>query len=145
MRFKTLISLVTLISFLQIGCYKTYNLNLDELKKVQESDGATFKALNTEDGQSLTVTENSRVGVIDKKNIYYPISPFNFTISDRQLVAPDEDLLLMRSQIKAANIKLIDPTNTIILVTSTLAVLVGAAIAITLSGDECQGDFCQTP
>ena len=132
-----------LISFFQVGCYNTYTISLDELRQVQESDGASFKALKTEDGRTITVTENSRLGIVDANNQYIAISPFNFTISDIQLVAPDEDRIIPNSQIKSATIKQINPTNTTILVAGTLAILVGAAVGVILSAPECEGDFCQ--
>lgn len=143
MSIRPLPLLMSFMMIFQFGCYNTYTVNMDELKKVQESDGATFKVIETEDGQQVTITENSRVGVIDNSGQYYPISPFNFTLSELQLVAPDEDLLLPRPAIETANIKLIDPTNTSLLVGGTVLGLVAAMVVVFLSPDKCEGDFCQ--
>jgi hypothetical protein len=127
----------------QFGCYNTYTVSMDQLKNIQESDGETFKVIETAEGQEVTVTENSRVGVIDKEGVYYPISPFNFTISELQLVAPDEDLLLPRPAIEEANIKLIDPTMTSVLVGGVLVAIIGIAVGVVLTPSDCKGDFCQ--
>ena len=127
----------------QTGCYNTYSVSMDEFKKIQEADGAEFKLIKTEDGQEITITENSRVGVSDINGRYYPISPFNFTINNTQLVAPDEDLLLQTKAIEDTNVKLVDPTNTALLIGSVAVVLIGAAVGVSLATPECTGQFCQ--
>ena len=33
----------------QTGCYNTYSVSMDEFKKIQEADGASFKTIKTED------------------------------------------------------------------------------------------------
>jgi len=134
---------MSLMMLFQVGCYNTYTVSMDEMKNIQESDGATFKSIKLSDDSEVTVTENSRIGVVDVDGGYHPISPFNFTISELQLVAPDEDLLLARKQIDHANIKLVDPTMTTVLVGSTVAILLGSVIAVFLAPDTCEGEFCQ--
>lgn len=134
--------LMSLMMIFQFGCYNTYTVSMDELKTIQESDGATFKSIKLSDDREVTVTENSRIGIVDIEGEYYPISPFNFTISDLQLVAPDEDLLLSRKQIDHANIKLIDPTMTTILVGGTVLALVASVLVVVLTPDQCTGEFC---
>jgi hypothetical protein len=146
MRVSPLSALVSLIAATQLGCYNTYTVSMDELKTVQESDGATFKSIETESGMKVTITENSRVGVTTVDGVYHPISPFNFTLSELQLVAPDEDLLLARPQIANANIKLIDPTMTTVLVGGVALALIGGLVAIMLNPSECdpaKDPFCK--
>jgi hypothetical protein len=146
MRVRPLSALVSLIAAMQLGCYNTYTVSMDELKKVQESDGAAFKSIETESGLQVTITENSRVGVKTVDGVYHPISPFNFTLSELQLVAPDEDLLLARPQIEEANIKLIDPTTTTALVGGVAVALIGGLVAIMLNPSKCdssENPFCQ--
>lgn len=142
MSLRPLPILMSLMMAFQVGCYNTYTVNMDELKTIQESEGATFKSIKISDEQEVTVTENSRIGIVDTEGEYYPISPFNFTISDLQLVAPDEDLLLSRKQIDHANIKLIDPTMTGVLVGGTVVALVAAVLVVVLTPDQCEGEFC---
>ena len=142
MRARILIAILCIISTLQFGCYNTYRIELTELKSIQESDGESFKKIKTAKGQEITVTENSRVGVIDYKKDYHAISPFNFTLSDLQLVAPDEDLLLPRKRIKSANIKQINPTRTTMLILGAVAILAGGVVFAIVNKPECEGDFC---
>jgi len=142
MSLRPLPILMSLMTLFQVGCYNTYTVSMDELKTIQESDGATFKTITIGEEKEVTVTENSRIGIVDMEGDYYPISPFNFTISDLQLVAPDEDLLLSRKQIDHANIKLIDPTMTSVLVGGTVVALVAAVLVVVLTPDQCEGEFC---
>ena len=76
---KPLSILMILLLTLQTGCYNTYTVKMDEFRKIQESDEDSFKTIKTDDGQEITITENSRIGVTDISGTYYPISPFNFT------------------------------------------------------------------
>ena len=142
MSLRPLPILMSLMTLFQVGCYNTYTVSMDELKTIQESDGATFKTIKIGEEKEVTVTENSRIGIVDMEGDYYPISPFNFTISDLQLVAPDEDLLLSRKQIDHANIKLIDPTMTTVLVGGTVTALIAAVLVVVLTPDQCEGEFC---
>ena len=77
---KSLSILMIITLIFQTGCYNIYTVDFDEFKKIQEADGASFKTIVTDDGQSITVTENSRVGVTDVNGKFFPISPFNFPI-----------------------------------------------------------------
>ena len=140
---KPLSILMILLLTLQTGCYNTYTVKMDEFRKIQESDEDSFKTIKTDDGQEITITENSRIGVTDTSGKYYPISPFNFTLNQRQLVAPDDDLLISTKRIKNTNVKLINPTTTTLLIVGAALTLVGAAVGITVATPECTGDFCQ--
>lgn len=138
---QALSTLMILTMVFQTGCYNTYTVKMDEFRKIQESDEDSFKNIKTEDGQEITITENSRVGVTDINGRYYPISPFNFTLNQRQLVAPDDDLLLSTRQIKNTNVKLINPTNTTLLIVGSALALAGAAIGIILATPECDDPY----
>ena len=138
MSLALIISLLTL----QTGCYNTYSVKLEEFQKIQESYDSSFKQVKTTNDISVTITENSRVGVTSKSGRYYPISPFNFSINENQLVAPDEDLLLEMKDIESMNVKIINSTSTSFLVAGVAVALIGAAVGITLATPDCTGNFC---
>lgn len=142
MTIKPIPVLMVFLILFQTGCYNTYNVSVEEFRKIQEADGATFKVIKTESGSEITITENSRVGVTTTSGQYRAISPFNFTLNKLQLVAPDDDLIMMASQIESTNVKLIDPLNTTLLIAGSAVVLVGAAVLIYVLTPECTGDFC---
>ena len=131
------ISLVSLVT--QIGCYNTYNVALDELAKAQEGGRNAAVKVKTEDGQNIVVTENTKIGVTDKSGVYHPVSPFNFTMSQNQLIAPDEDFLISKGEIASGNVKLVSGTKTALVVLSGFAAVIGGALYVTLTAEEEKG------
>ena len=131
------ISLVAVVT--QIGCYNTYNVSLDELAKAAEGGQNAAVKMKTEDGQDIVVTENTKIGVTDKSDVYHPISPFNFTMSQNQLIAPDEDFLISKSEVKSGNIKLVSGSKTGLGVLSGLSLVLGGALYVYLTAEEEKG------
>ena len=144
MLYRLLTISLCLPSLLLSGCYNTYRVNLDEMQKIAESNDVTYREISTEGGQTVSVTENSRVGVLIKgaegeSLTPVSISPFNFSISDFQLVAPDEDQLLSRQVIESGYVELIDPLRTTLLITGGVLALAGVGLAIIVSAPEQKG------
>ncbi len=131
------ISLIVLVT--QIGCYNTYNVALDELAKAQEGGSLAAVKIKTEAGQDVVVTENTKIGVTDKSGVYHAVSPFNFTMSQNQLIAPDEDFLISKSEIESGNVKLVSGTKTALVVLSGFAAVIGGALYVTLTAEEEKG------
>lgn len=119
----------------QLGCYNTYNVTLDELGKAQEGGTNAAVKVETESGEDVVITENSRIGVTDKSGTYRQISPFNFTLTPGQLVAPDEDLLIARSDIESGNVKVISGTKTTLVVAAGFLAVLGAGLAVALTAE----------
>jgi hypothetical protein len=123
----------------QAGCYNTYNITLEELGKVQEGGSANAVSVTTAESEQIVVTENSKIGVTDKSGEYHAISPFNFTMTQNQLVAPDEDEILTRDQIETGNVKQISGTKTALLVAAGLAAAAGLGVFVILSAPKDKG------
>ncbi len=121
----------------QFGCYNTYGVSLQELGKAQETAGRSQAVkLKTTTDEEVLVTENSKIGVTDTDGTYHAISPFNFTLTSSQLVAPDEDFLIPVSAVKTGNVKVVSASKTTWLVVAGVVALVGAGAAIALTADE---------
>lgn len=133
---RALAALLALLMTAQFGCYNTYNVTLDELGKAAEGGRDAAVTINTEGGEEVVVTENSRIGVTDSDGIYHPVSPFNFTITPGQLVAPDEDLLLARSEISSGNVKVISGTKTTLLVSAAVIAVLGVGLTVALTAPD---------
>jgi hypothetical protein len=131
---------VSLIAVLQFGCYNTYRVSLDELQQIQESDGATFKSIKSDQGQSIPVVENTRVRVVENSGKMHAVSPFNFTLNQMQLVAPDQNLILPRAEVSHGEVKLINNVKTWGTVVAVAVALVGAYFLI--PEPKCEGQFC---
>ncbi|MCA9546929.1 MAG: hypothetical protein KC613_21150 [Myxococcales bacterium] len=130
---------LALLLSLQFGCYNTYNITLDEMAKVQEGGESNAVEITTEEGEPVVVSENTKLGVTTTGGTYRAVSPFNFTLTGAQLVAPDEDLLLGRDEIASGNVKLVSGTKTGLLVAGGVAVIVGAALFIALTAEPEKG------
>lgn len=123
----------------QVGCYNTYNISLDELAKVQEGGGANAVTVKTSESEEIVVSENSKIGVTDKTGNYFPISPFNFTMTPNQLVAPDEGEILARDQIETGNVKQISGVKTALVVAAGLAAAVGLGVYVVVTAPKDEG------
>lgn len=113
-----------------LGCYNTYSVTLDEMSKVQEGGQSSVVKLGTQEGENVDVTMNTKIGVTQTDGTYHEVSPFNFTLTRGQLIAPDEDLLLARESIDHGNIKLVSGTKTALLVAAGVAALLAGGIYI---------------
>lgn len=123
----------------QAGCYNTYNISLEELGKAQEGGSANAVTVTTSETEQIVVTENSKIGVTDKDGTYHAISPFNFTMTPNQLVAPDEGEILTRDQIETGNVKQISGTKTALLVAAGVLAAAGLGVYVVLSAPKDKG------
>lgn len=123
----------------QTSCYNTYNITLDELAKVSEGGTNNAVPVTTSEQEQIVVTENSKIGVTDKTGDYHAISPFNFTLTASQLVAPDEGEILAREQIETGNVKQISGTKTALLVAAGLAAVVGMGVFVIVTAPKDEG------
>lgn len=133
---RSLAVLLALGMIAQVGCYNTYNVTLDELGKAAEGGTNASVKVATAEGEEVVITENSRIGVTDEEGTYHAISPFNFTITPGQLVAPDEDLLLSRSSIDSGNVKVISGTKTTLVVAAGFLAVLGVGLAVAFTADD---------
>ena len=121
----------------QFGCYNTYSVSLEELAKAQETAGKSSAVkLKTAADEEVVVTESSKIGVTDTDGAYHAISPFNFTLTSSQLVAPDEDFLIPVSAIQTGNVKVVSGSKTAWLVAGAIVALVGAGAVIAFTAEE---------
>lgn len=133
---KLLAMTVAVVLAAQYGCYNTYTITLDELGKAAEGGSSNAVKVATSEGEEVVITENSRIGVTDRAGAYYSISPFNFTMTRGQLVAPDEDLLLAREAIETGNVKVVSGTKTALLVAGGVAAVIAGALTVVLTAPE---------
>jgi hypothetical protein len=67
------------------------------------------------------------------------VSPFNFTLTAGQLVAPDEDKILAREQIETGNVKQISRVKTSLIVTAGVLAAAGLGVFVVLTAPEKKG------
>ncbi len=141
MEIKRLISAVTVFCFLvlQTGCYNVHTVSLDELAKAQDGGSSGVVSMKTSDGKTIAVSENTRLGVVETNGQYTAIVPFNYTWGGSQLIAPDQDVMLKKAEIKEVQVKEISTGKTSALVGTAVAILLGGILFITLSAEDEKG------
>jgi hypothetical protein len=78
----------------------------------------------------VMVSGTNRINVSTRGGHDFTITPFNFSVSATQLVAPDYDLLLARDEINGAEVDTFSTGKTIGLIAAITAVAVGSFLAI---------------
>jgi len=85
--------LVIFVSTVGNGCYNRYYVPWSELQKLQSSESG-IEVVQDKEGRSITVKETDRLAVRSLGGKRYPLTPFNFQITESQLVASDRDYIL---------------------------------------------------
>lgn len=139
---KRFVSLALVFSMLALGCYNTYRIPTSQLETLQsppeQGDSVT---VTDEKGEQVVVKDDSRVFVESDGGKRYPITPFNFKLTESQLVASDRDYILARDGLKdGGEIELVSTWKWALGITGGV-VLAGAIIgliawAATTSGGE---------
>ncbi len=96
---KKLVALLMVLTFGSFACYTSYHISMDQLKELQASDQAV-KIVDTEEGKKVEVSQNTRLFVRAVDGKRWPITPFNFKVTNSQLVASDRDYIFMTNQLK---------------------------------------------
>ena len=114
------------------GCYNTYTISSDELKKLQSGQETSKVEVVSSEGETVEISAETPLEVTLVGGDSYRITPFNFLLSDQQLVSPDYDLLLSAKNVEGAQIREISYGKTFGLVGGVVAVVAGAFITLSL-------------
>ena len=127
----TAASFLAVMSLSGTGCYNSYMVEQGEFKKLESKP---------DDKESVTVTESKGRAVVvsDTTGIYvrglsgrrYPVTPFNFKMSKRQLVASDRDTLLMLNEIQSYEVDHLSTGKTIGMLGLGAAAAAGVIVTI---------------
>ena len=71
--FRKFVAVIMISLIAQVGCYNTYNLNMDELGKLTEGGSNAAVKVKTEEGQEIIVTENTKIGITLQSGAYRAI------------------------------------------------------------------------
>lgn len=130
---RVLVALI-LLSFVHLGCYNRYRISTDELERLQSTFiGATETVQSGEREIAMSATTPIRVVTEDGRR--HSISPFNFVLSETQLVSPDYDLLLSRESLVGADVSEFAPGKTIALISTVTLAAVAGFVLLTISAD----------
>jgi hypothetical protein len=129
-------TILVLLSFGHVACYNTYNLKQDDFAELQRIEEGEQKVVETNQGQSLSVTRDTPLYVRSEGGRRYPITPFNFHMTASQLVAPDRDYILMLNQLKSYEVDVPSTGKTVALISLGAAAAAGLIIGLIITQGE---------
>lgn len=137
-----LVAPLLVLCFTQLACYNKYRISTSELEKLESGNIAETVLVDTTGGASVEVRATTPVQITTTNGERHNVSPFNFALTDRQLVAPDYDLLLDRNNVDGATVSQMNRGRTIGLIVGGVAVAAGGfALISVLAGSESDDGF----
>lgn len=130
---KRLVAMGVLIAFGSVGCYNTYRVPRTELETLQTSETGTATVRDVE-GREVLVKDDTRLYVRSKGGKRYPLTPFNFRMTESQVVASDRDYILDLASLKEeAEVDHVSTWKTVSLISLGAAALAGLVVVTVLS------------
>ncbi len=127
------VALGVLIAFGTAGCYSTYQIPRSELEALQTSETGTATVRDTE-GREVAVKDDTHLYVRSKGGKRYPLTPFNFRMTESQIVASDRDYILDLASLKdEAEVDHVSTWKTVTLISLGAAALAGLIVVTVLS------------
>jgi len=131
---KRIVALITVAAFLTLGCNNTYVVERDEFAKLkQKPDDSDSVTISDEGGTAVAVDESTKIYVRSIGGRRYPVTAFNFDLTDTQLVASDRDTLLMLDGLASYEVDHVSTWKTVGLVGGITAALAGVILGIVLT------------
>ncbi len=112
------------------GCFNTYRFAPKEFKKLQTTEKIP-RTVVSKKGRQIVVERTTPIFVRSTGGRRYRITPFNFKMTQTQLVASDRDYLLSIGEIKRYEVDLLSTPLTVLLISLGVAVaggLIGFAV-----------------
>jgi hypothetical protein len=125
------VALISALSFVLLGCHNTYVVTQEEFAKLQRlPDDTDLVTITDKKGQKVQVKDSTAIYVRSKGGRRYPVTAFNFKISESQLVASDRDTLLMLSGLSTYEVDHVSTWKTVGLVSAGVAAAAGVVLAV---------------
>ena len=87
----------------------------------------------------MSVNTASPIRVLDKEGNKYRVTPFNFAVTDTQVVAPDYGLLLPIGEVEGAEIQTFSGLKTGLMIGGGALLAVGGFVLLALTAPEERG------
>jgi len=131
-----LVALTTAVAFAVVssGCYNTYHFEREEFAELQRIDKPVV-IVKSKGGSKVAVDSNTALYVRSNGGRRYPISAFNFKLTDSQLVASDRDTLLMVNELESYEVDHLSTWQTILLIAAGAGAAAGIIVGVFLSAD----------
>ena len=117
---------------LNLACYNTYTISKEELGKLGSGQEQVRASVVSVDGDEVQIAPETPMEVRVADGSRYRVTPYNFLLSESQLVAPDYDLLLPADAVTSAQVREMSYWKTFGLVGIIAVGVVGGFTAIAL-------------
>lgn len=121
------------------ACYSGYAIQRDQLNAVQSGVKERSVEVESIDGEKLMVTEGTSIDVTDQDGLSYRLQPFNFKVTQTQLVAPEQDLVLPLGFIDRIEVRKLSTLGTVGLVGVGVAASAAIVVGIAATAGEDTG------
>jgi len=134
---KRLAGSLTILLFLSAACYNTYYISREQLKELQVAEKGDREVVKSVDGEEVVVERDTRLAVRSEGGRKYPVTPFNFSVTQTQLVASDRDTLLALDELRdEAEVQHLSTWKTVGLISLGVAAAAGLVVGLVLTGGE---------
>ncbi len=132
-----LVSVVTALAFcfVSTGCFNTYSLEREEFAKLQRAD-AVPAVVKSKGGENVAVDRDTALFVRSVGGRRYPVTAFNFKLTESQLVASDRDTLLMTSELQSYEVDHLSTWKTVLLITAGALAAAGVIVGVVVSAGD---------
>jgi hypothetical protein len=89
--------------------------------------------------ERVPVSTANSVNVVSTSGESFRVTPFNFMMSEQQIVSPEYDLLMGLNQVKGAEVREFSTWKTVATIVGVSAVAVGTFVGISLLAPEGKG------
>lgn len=134
MRSIAAVTALTFLGSLFGGCYNTYTVSREEFAKLQHPpEGADKITVQDNNGKPVEVGDSTSLHVRSAGGRRYPVTAFNFTLTESQLVASDRDTLLSVENIAEFEVDHVSTWKTVGLISLGLAAAAGVIVGIVVT------------
>ena len=132
-----LAAIITVVVFAvtATGCFNTYHFDREEFSKLQRSTKPVV-VVKSKGGSQVAVDANTALYVRSNGGRRYPVSAFNFKLSESQLVASDRDTLLMVNELKSYEADHLSTWQTVLLIAGGAAAVAGIIVGVVVSAGD---------
>ena len=119
------------------GCYTGHAITRDKLQTLSNDVEPGIVDVEADDGEVIPVGSDTTVVVTDNDGLRHRLRPFTFKVSQTQLVAPEQDLILGLDTIDVVEVRQISTVATLGMVGVGVATVGAVAASVVLTaGDD---------
>ena len=134
------LALLVVASLTQFACYNTYTIDKSQLEKLESQvEQKEVVKVDSEGAEPIPVSTANPVTVVTNGGDEYRVTPFNFMMSETQLVSPEYDLLLSLKQVEGARVRQFSTWKTTATIVGVSAVAIGTFVGISILAPDSEG------